>query len=250
MKQEQTTIGALLVLQLVLWLGFFVHRSPRFPGSATGVTLGVIAAVLMVVPSLLYSTVKRRPSVRTWMAKYMKVGALLKWHVYTAITGSIFAMLHTGHRFGSTLGIWLTAMMLLTVFSGFVGRYFLAFSSQELKEKQDMLNLLSYEYNQLVNRVTEQPEETLKYVSTHRFFRRAFNKFSGATVPLTSQEKVPLSIRALQLAESIADLEYAIKTHELAKRRTRNWLWAHIVTSIIFYFLLLLHIWAGLYYSL
>ena len=33
MKKERNIIGALLVLQLVLWLGFLVHRSPRFAGS-------------------------------------------------------------------------------------------------------------------------------------------------------------------------------------------------------------------------
>lgn len=249
MKQERTTIGALLLLQLVLWLGFVVHRSPRFPGSVTGITLGVAAALLMVAPSLFYAAVKRRPLVRTWLTKHMSVGVLLQWHVYTGIVGSILAVLHTGHRFGSTLGIWLTALMLLTVFSGFVGRYFLAYSSQELHEKQDMLNLLSYEYNQLVSRISKQPDEAVKYAAPHLFFRRALSREAGAA-NVDAPDKVPLSMHALQLADAIADLEYAIKTHELAKRRTKNWLWTHIVTSVAFYLLLLLHIWAAFYYSL
>lgn len=248
MKQERTTIGALLLLQLLLWLGFFVHRSPRFPGSASGVTLGVAAALLMVIPSLLYSAVKRRPSVKAWLSKRMSVGTLLKWHIYTATIGSILAILHTGHRFGSTLGIWLTAMMLLTVFSGFIGRYFLAFSSQELHEKQDMLNLLSYQYNQLIAQIAQQPAAGVAMAVRQGFFNPTRSHLVG-TEASEPNERMPLSTKALKLAESIADLEYAIKTHELAKRRTKRWLWAHIATSFAFYLLLLLHIWAAFYYS-
>ena len=36
MERERAVITALLALQLLLWLGFLVHRAPQFPGSLTG----------------------------------------------------------------------------------------------------------------------------------------------------------------------------------------------------------------------
>ncbi|TKK66312.1 hypothetical protein FC093_17150 [Ilyomonas limi] len=249
MKQERTIVGGLLVLQLILWLGFLVHRSPRFPGSFTGGVLAVIAALLMVIPPLLYSAAKRTKAFKEKITKRISLGTLLTWHIYTGIIGSILAILHTGHRFESNLGIWLTTMMMLTVLSGFIGRYFLAYSSKELHEKKDMLNLLAYEYNKIVGEIAQQPGAEIAYAASHGSIRRAFNSFFG-TEDVLIEAKTPLSIRAVRLAESIADLEYAIKTHEVAKRRTARWLNFHIITSFAFYLLLLIHVWASIYYGL
>lgn len=249
MKKERSIIGGLLVLQIILWLGFLFHRSPSFPGSLTGVVLGTLAALLMIVPPLLYSATKRIKSFKEKITKRVSLGILLNWHVYTSIVGSILAILHSGHRFESNLGIWLTAIMMLTVLSGFVGRYFLSYSSQELREKQDQLNLLATQYNQLIGGVAQKPEPEITYAASHGFVRRELNSFVG-TEKFSADAEVPLSVRALRLAESIADLEYAIKTHELLKRRTAQWLKAHIVTSCAFYFLLIIHIWSAIYFSL
>jgi len=248
MKNERTILLGLLALQLILGLGFLVHPSPRFPGSLTGGVLGIIAALLMVVPPLLYSAVKRIQSFREKISQRLSVGTLLTWHVYTSIIGSILAILHTGHRFESNLGIWLTAMMMLTVFSGFVGRYFIAYSSGELREKQDLLNLLAFQYNQIVGELASKPDPEITYAASHGFMRQAMNSIVG-NENLPADGKIPLSVRAARLAESIADLEYAIKTHELLKRRTMRWLQAHIVTSGAFYLLLVFHIWSAIYFG-
>jgi hypothetical protein len=63
---------------------------------------------------LLKKVVTQRVSMRT----------LLTWHIYAGIVGPILAILHTGHKFNSSLGIALTAMMILVTLSGFVGRSF------------------------------------------------------------------------------------------------------------------------------
>ena len=249
MERERTIIGGLLLLQLILWLGFLVHRSPRFPGSLTGGVLGVSAALLMILPPLVYSAVKRIEFFKRVVMKRISLGTLLTWHVYTSIVGSILAVLHTGHRFESNLGIWLSAMMLLTVLSGFVGRYFLGYASLELREKQDLLNKLATEYNQIVGEMSLRLNVEVAYAASHGFMRRALNSFVG-TENLLLDKNVPLSVRAVRLAESIADIEYAIKTHELLKRRTARWLTAHIATSCAFYLLLVLHVWSGIYFGL
>ena len=249
MKKERNIIGALLLLQLVLWLGFLVHRSPRFAGSWAGGLLGMSAALLLLVPPLLYSAVKRIEAVKQFVTKRVALGTLLSWHVYTGILGSILAILHTGHRFESTLGIWLVAMMMLTVFSGFVGRYYLGYASMELREKQDLLTRLATEYNQLVGALARQPNAEVAYAASHDGAAHAFNSFVG-TEPAQADAKGPLSVRAVRLAESIADLEYAIETHEVLKKRTTQWLYAHIATSGAFYLLLVFHIWSSIYFGL
>lgn len=249
MKQERTIIGSLLLLQLTLWLGFLVHRSPRFPGSTMGWVLAITAALLMIVPPLLYSAVKRNEWFKKIITKRLSLGTILNWHIYTGIAGSILAILHTGHRFESSLGIWLTTTMMLTILSGFVGRYFLSYSSKELREKQDELNLLATQYNQIVGELANKPELEITYTATHGAVRRAFNSFVGIE-SFPAEGAVPLSVRATRLAESIADLEYAIKTHEIFKRRTARWLKIHILTSCAFYLLLIIHIWSAIYFGL
>ena len=140
-------------------------------------------------------------------------------------------------------------MMMLTVLSGFIGRYFLSYSSQELREKQDQLNLLATQYNQLIGGVAQKPEPKIAYTASRGTLRRAFNSFVGIE-SFGRDAEVPLSVRAIRLAESIADLEYAIKTHEFLKRRTTQWLTIHIATSIAFYLLLIIHIWSAIYFGL
>ena len=247
MIRERKIIAGLLVLQLVLLLGFLFHRSPRFPGSAIGGVLAVAAALLIVLPTLIYFAVKRIELVRRFVSARISLGTLLNLHIYTAITGSILAIIHTGHRFESNLGIALTFMMIVTVFSGFIGRYFLAFEATELHEKRDLLNRLATEYNQIAGQLVGQPD--LVFTASHGYLRRAFNSFVGGDLFLT-REKTQASRKAIRLAESIADLEYAIQTHELLKKRTSRWLLIHIATSVLFFVLLGLHIWSGIYYGI
>ncbi|MEJ5962977.1 hypothetical protein [Pedobacter immunditicola] len=247
MKQERNIISGMLILQLILWLGFLVHRSPRFAGSLTGVILAITAALLMIVPPVLYSLTKRVKYFKEKVGNRISIGTLLSWHVYTGIIGAILAILHTGHRFESNLGVWLTAMMMLTVLSGFVGRYYLSFSSKEIKEKKIELNLLATQYNQLIGEISKQPKLDTTYIISNNFISRAFNSFVGKKAVGAKSAR---SLRAMQLAESIADLEYAVKTHELLKRRTASWLKVHIATSCTFYLLLILHIWSAIYFGL
>lgn len=249
MERERTIIGSLFLLQLILWLGFLVHRSPRFPGSLAGGVLAVSGALLMIVPPVLYSAAKRTEFFKRIITRWISLGTLLTWHVYTSIVGSILAILHTGHRFESNLGIWLTTMMMLTVLSGFVGRYFLRYETLELGEKRDLLNELATEYNQIVGEMSRQPNARIASVVSRGGVGRAMNSFFGADVFL-KRENDALPRRAVRLAESIADIEYAIKTHELLKRRTAIWLKVHITTSCAFYFLLVLHVWAAIYFGL
>ena len=60
----------------------------------------------------------------------------------------------------------------------------------------------------------------------------------------------PAAVRAMELAESIADLEYAIKSHDTLRRWFAGWFRVHVAASVLMYLLLGLHVWAGIRYGL
>lgn len=244
---ERGTITGLVALLLLLWLGFLLHRSPRFAGSAWGGVLGVSGALLMLWP-LGYSLVKRVPKLKAVVMRRVSMSTLLAWHVYTGVLGAILGILHTGHKFNSALGVALTTLMFASVLSGYIGRHFLGFLSHELGERKTMLAQLQTAYQQTASELAQQPNPALTAVS-HAFFKRAAFSLFGVGNE-AEQGQLALSARALRLAESIADLEYAVASDELIKRRFGLWLKLHIATSLLFYGLLALHVWAGVYYGL
>lgn len=246
-ERERIVVIGLFALMLILWLGFAVHRAPRFPGSLWGGVLGVSGALLMLWP-LGYSAVKRIPKLKGAVTKSLPMRTLLAWHVYTGIIGAVLAVLHTGHKFTSPLGILLTAAMLVAVLTGVVGRYFLGQVSQELREKQDWLAKLQASYQHTADEWARQPEPALPLTGRGFVGRIAAGFF--APEPVAVPQHLALAYRAMSLAESMADLEYAIKSHELLKRRFAIWLKLHIASSIVFYLLLALHVWAGIYFGL
>jgi hypothetical protein len=247
-ERERLVVGGLVVLLLLLWLGFLVHRSPRFAGSAWGGVLGVLGAVLMLVP-LAYSLVKRVKWVQKRVWRWVTMRTLLSWHIYAGIIGPILALLHTGHKFDSPLGVALTAMMLLVVLSGFVGRYLMGYFTHELLEKKQMLDALKAAYDQTAGELVRQPEQAALLGTFSGFFSRLL---AGLFIPSPAAEPGGMAapVRALRLADSMADLEYAIKTHEAFKRWFGRWLKFHIVISAVLYVLLLLHVWSGIHFGL
>ena len=139
MKERQGIIVAGIVSVLLLaWLGFLLHRSPRFPGSGVGAVFGIAGAALMLVP-LAYPIAKRIPFLNARITKHVSMQSLLAIHVYAGIFGPFLAIIHTGHKFDSGLGITLTAVMLLVVVSGFAVRYLLTYVSSEITDKLALL---------------------------------------------------------------------------------------------------------------
>ena len=247
-EHERLVISGLVVLLLILWLGFVLHSSPRFAGSFWGGLLGLVGALLMLVP-LVYMIVKRIKALKKAVTKWVSMRTLLSWHIYSGIFGPILVILHTGHKFESVLGIALTALTLLVVASGFIGRYLMSQFSSEIREKKEMLGQLEVAYQQTAAELATQPKEMAILRPVSGFFARLFAGFFVRADGAAPRE-IPPSIRALRLAETMADLEYAIRTHELFKRWFGTWLKFHIIISFILYFFLALHVWAGVHFGL
>ena len=170
---------------------------------------------------------------------------LLAIHIYSGVLGPILVVLHTGHKFESHLGIALTAMTLIVVVSGFIGRHLMGRISEELKDKRTMLGSLTAAYESTVRELQEHPERVGQVRSLRSVFRRI-----GARLFLSAEPELNVAARALRLSESVADVEYAIRTHETFKRAFTVWLKLHIVLSFTLYALLGLHVWGAIYFGL
>lgn len=247
-EREPLVAGGLVALLLVLWLGFLVHRDPRFAGSAWGGVLGVSGAALMVA-SLVYSVVKRVRPVKAWVTRRVSMRAVLGWHMYAGLVGAILGLLHTGHKFDSPLGVALTATMLVVVLSGYVGRHLMKQIALDVNEKKELLTRLESAYRQTAGDLAAHPEQAALVRPWSGFWGRlvaaVFHLF-----PRTAPAPHPASVRAMELAESMADLEYAIKTDETFRWWFGFWLRVHVVASVLMYALLALHVWAGIHYGL
>ncbi len=239
--REWTIVTLLVLLMLTVWLGFLLHRSPRFAGSFSGGVFGVSGTILMLVPLAAYSLVKRVQTIKRRVTGWTSMRTLLTVHIYLAIVGSILVLLHTGHKFDSPLGMAQTAMVILVVLSGFIGRYLMSHISQGLREKQQMLQGLQLGFKQMSQDFAHQDVE---YASTELAPDRPWNWLRG----WSQTEDSVSSVSAV--AGAIADLEYSIAVHGWMKNRFQKWLRFHLVISGVLCFLLALHVWSGVYYGL
>ncbi|MCZ6834368.1 MAG: hypothetical protein O7G85_01205 [Planctomycetota bacterium] len=236
--REKTIVTLLMLLMLTVWLGFLLHRSPRFAGSLSGGILGVSGTILMLVPLAAYSVVKRVQTIKRRVTGWVSMKTLLMVHIYAAIIGSILILLHTGHKFESPLGMALTAMVLLVVISGFVGRYLMNHINQGLREKQHMLKGLQLGFEQLSQ---EGAHQSVEPTSIRSAPDRPWNWFRN----WNQTEELVTSVSAV--AGGIADLEYSIAVHSRMKSLFQKWHRFHLVISGVLFFVLALHLWSGVF---
>lgn len=243
MKEREGIIvsGTFCVLSLA-WLGFLFHRSPRFPGSGVGLVFGIAGAALMLVP-LVYPIAKRIPFLHARITKHVSMQSLVAMHIYTGIFGPLLAIVHTGHKFNSLLGITLTAVMLLVVVSGFAVRYLLTYVGHEIKDKLLLLQTARGDLDSAWGVLERSPAE-MRALPKAPVLRAGLASL-GIDIPVGGPAE-----EVIRIAEGVADLEYAVRTHELFKRWFGLSLKLHIVLSVILYVLLGLHIWSGVYFGL
>lgn len=241
-ERERVVVGGVLSVLLLGWLGFLVHRSPRFPGSGMGAVFGIAGAVLMLIP-LAYPIAKRIPFLRTRITAHVSMQSLLALHVYAGIFGPLLALIHTGHKFDSWLGITLTAAMLLVVVSGFTVRYLLTYAGQEITDKLILLQTARGDLDSAWGVLEHAPAE-MRALPKARLLAAGL-----ASLGFEYASGGPAG-DVTRLAESVADLEFAVRTHELFKRWFSRSLKVHIVLSVILYVLLALHIGSGIYFGL
>ena len=241
-ERERLIVSGVLSVMLVGWLGFFVHRSPGFPGSGIGAVFGIAAAVLMLLP-LAYPIAKRIPFFNTRMSRRISMQTLLTIHVYAGIFGPLLAIIHTGHKFDSLLGITLTAVMLLVVVNGYTLRYLLTYVSREISDTLSLLQTARGDLDHAWGVLDTLPAEM-------RDLPRAPVLTAGlVSLGLNTRAGGPAS-EVIRIADSVAHMEHAVRMHEFFMRWFKRSLNLHIGLSVIFYVLLALHIGSGIYFGL
>ena len=247
MREREEIISVLLFLLIAIsWLGFLFHRDPALPGSFLGFILGLVGAILMALPYL-YFIVKRSSLIKRAVTPFISLSALLSVHVYTGLLAPIFALLHSGHKFESPLGIALTVVMLLVVLSGVIGRYFMGFLAHSMSEKKAMLD----QFEQTYHSAALELQSDAGARSTLRVFSGPFARLFFLSAPeATPTEAMPLVERVLRISDSITDVEFSIKADALFRRSFAKWLAVHTLLSALLLILLAAHIGTSVYFGL
>ena len=221
-ETEKLTVGVLVSALALVVPGFLLHVAPRFPGSLAGSLLGMAGAVLFLL-LLLYSLVKRNAWIKSRVTAHASMRAILSFHVYAGVVGALLGIVHSGHTFSSPLGIALVSAMLLVVFSGFAGHYYVLQLGTELKDQQGMLAVLRVRYDAIAGGLAGRPLPA---------------GVNPADVPIA------------RLVGAMADLEGSITERATLKAALARWVVLHVGAALIMYSLLVLHVWNGIYYGL
>ena len=241
-NRERFIVISTFIVLIFAWLGFLLHVSPRFAGSGLGAVFGISGAVLMLVP-LVYVVAKRIPFFKERLIKRISLQTWLAIHIYTGIVGALLALIHTGHKYNSPLGIALTATMLLVVVTGVVLRYLTPFVNLDMKDKLLLLQTARGDLDSAWG-VLEKSAAERKGLPKSPLLTAGL-----ASLGLSSASDSPAG-QVTTLAESVADLEYSIRTHELLKRWFSRTLKVHIVLSLAMYALLAAHVASEIYFGL
>lgn len=245
-EREPHIVGGLVVLLLILWLGFLVHRDPAFAGSFLGTMVGIAAALMLLVP-FLYLIIKRTRFLRRWITRHVGMRTLLAWHIYAGVLGPILAVIHSAHRFDSILGSMILPLILITVVSGFVGRYLLNQISSEIRDKQQLLVGLRSEYSRLRASLGEDSHNFLTRIGENMGLMASLS-FSAPWRRWKGENGS--SAQLLHVIDAMSDVEFSIHAHELFRKWFKWWLRFHISLSTFVLALLVAHISAELYVGL
>ena len=110
-------LAAILAITL-LYLGAVARLDAVPPASdLLGHGLGIVGFVLMLMTETLYSLRKR-----SRRARWGRMASWLRFHIFTGLVGPYLVLLHTSWKFNGLAGL-VTALMIVVVISGVVGRY-------------------------------------------------------------------------------------------------------------------------------
>jgi hypothetical protein len=225
-------VGLLVVLLLFFPLGYLVHISPRFPGSLSGSLLGMVGAALILV-ALAFPIIKRVPWLKDRVTRRVSMSTLLAIHIYAGVLGPLLALVHSAHKFVSPLGISLVVSMIVVVLSGYVGRFLLARLGKAIRSRGGELAALQ---TGLAALPQDPPRDSpARPIGWRRLFFEAEESHG---------------IDRTDVALALADAEYAVRSEQALQSVLQRWLNLHIIVAVILSVLLVLHIWAGLYFGL
>jgi hypothetical protein len=107
----------ILAVTLVYLLVVVNRQGVPSAGGLIGHSIGTLGFIMMLLTETLYSLRKRSRS-----ARWGRMSAWLKAHIYMGLVGPYLVLLHTSWKFNGLAGL-VTLLTLVIVASGFIGRY-------------------------------------------------------------------------------------------------------------------------------
>ena len=254
------------VLLLTLVYVFVVISTGSVPaaGEFFGHSLGVAGFILMLMTETLYTLRKRSRS-----ARWGRMSAWLKFHIFTGLVGPYMVLLHSSWKFNGLAGV----VMLLTVIivgSGFIGRYIYtaiprtvdgaAIASFDLEEEiansEAKLQHLISTRTSAVNALSQNliaPNNT-QHSTFFLIFGYVFYEWEQRWLWWKQKNNVDISLRPL-----ISQLEKMFRQRRLLRRQVASlaltrqllsvWHAVHVPIGVSLFTAAFVHIAAAIYYA-
>lgn len=233
------------------------------PGNAWGRTYGTLAALLMLVAALL--GVRRRRMARSW-------GRTQTWvqlHVYGGTLFLLLAVLHAPGWPDSGLGQALFVVATWVVVSGLLGVMLRKWIPRVLTSGLSF-EVLWERIPEMCREVERRAEAAVAgasrpladfhhrriapHLGTPKFRLRSFVDPAGTDPRRTRESEMVRNLLSSEEREKLAELQRLYRTqreldaHYTLQLPLRIWLWAHVPPSLVLVLLVLIHVFAVLYY--
>ncbi|MEW6094201.1 MAG: hypothetical protein AB1531_09580 [Chloroflexota bacterium] len=118
-RNREIWLSLLAIIVITAIYAFVAWQSRAIPAASGffGHMIGVIGFLLMLMTETLYSLRKR-----SRRARWGRMADWLQFHIFTGIVGPYMVLLHSSWKFNGLAGA-VTALTIIIVLSGFIGRY-------------------------------------------------------------------------------------------------------------------------------
>jgi cell division protein FtsB len=259
-------LGAMVVITLAYLA--VVARLEAIPAASDlfGHTLGIVGFLLMLMTETLYSVRKRSRS-----ARWGRMASWLRFHIFTGLVGPYMVLLHTSWKFNGLAGV-VTALMIVVVFSGIIGRYIYTTVPRTADgieiERGDLEQQIQAIEAELEKWRTARPEAARAVAHSMEDLAGATRSDSGPLLVLgrAFQEwgyrlrwwldawRMDASIRAQareldKLVRRQRALRRQVSSLAVARRMLATWHSVHIPVGVVLFTAAFVHIGAAIYYA-
>ena len=229
MDRSRELVAALVVVILITLAYAGVAQGGGVPAASglMGHGLGIAGFALMLLTETAYSFRKRamrkpRGSMRTW----------LRVHIVTGIVGPYLVVLHSAWSFNGLAGA-VTAMTILVVASGFIGRYIYT----AVPRTADGVIVEARELQAMLEAARREAAGSLRLAAVGS---------ASASIAASAPGRITPDRAA---ANRLRDLERQLAALRWARRALATWHAIHVPIGMALFVLAFLHVGAALYYA-
>ncbi len=245
---------------------FVVVKLNRIPAASEffGHSLGIFGFILMLMTEKLYSWRKRSRS-----ARWGRMSAWLRFHIFTGLVGPYMVLLHSSWKFNGLAGI-VTLLTIIIVVSGIIGRYIYT----AIPRTPEGVEVEAYELERQIRLVEERLQQwaSSSDQTTQQLVRRMSNLPDPAGTPILGvlarrlyewdyrfqwwREKRRLNAAARAQAnqlQKLFDRQRALRRQvasiAVMRRLLSLWHTVHIPIGMALFVSAFIHIGAAIYYA-